>query len=249
MRKVVSMLVLMALLLSCRQGYQVLEVRSHTQEIRSDMTGSAKVEEMIRPYREHIEQDLNKVLCYNAQPLIKQQTQLNIPLGNLMADATKQQVDKAYFQRTGEHIDFVLLNYGGIRSSLPQGDITVRSAYEIMPFENKVVVAVLKGKQIKEMAQYLMKENKAHPLSKEFRLVFNDKGIEELSISGKAVDDDTEYRVATSDYLVRGGDRMNFFLSALQQEDMDYTLRNVLIDYFSSVDTLRAVSDRRFLKE
>ena len=32
--------------------------------------------------------------------------------------------------------DFVLLNFGGIRSGLPSGEITIETAYKIMPFEN-----------------------------------------------------------------------------------------------------------------
>jgi 2',3'-cyclic-nucleotide 2'-phosphodiesterase (5'-nucleotidase family) len=32
-------------------------------------------------------------------------------------------------------MDIVLLNHGGIRSIIPKGEVTTRTAFEIMPFE------------------------------------------------------------------------------------------------------------------
>jgi 2',3'-cyclic-nucleotide 2'-phosphodiesterase (5'-nucleotidase family) len=37
-----------------------------------------------------------------------------------------------------------LLNNGGIRAILPLGNVTTRTAFQIMPFENTMVVIALK---------------------------------------------------------------------------------------------------------
>lgn len=249
MRRYLSLVALFFLLLSCKTQYSVSEVDSDTRLIKSTDPSDVRIDNFIKPYRNHIENDLNKVLCYNPLTMIKNKEKLNIPLSNMMADATKRQVDSVYFRQTGKHVDFVLLNYGGIRSSLAQGNVTIRSAFDLMPFENQAVVVTLKGSQLKEMAQYLAQGQVPHPLSKEVELILDENGkVKQFLILGHPVQDDKIYRVVTSDYLFRGGDKMNFFKSALQYEDMNYTLRNVLIDYFKSIDTLKAISDNRFYK-
>jgi hypothetical protein len=52
--------------------------------------------------------------------------------------------------------------------------------------------------------------------------------------------------VATSDYLVTGGDNMTFFTEALSKTETDYKIRNAIIDYFSKVDTLTPKVDLRY---
>ena len=58
-----------------------------------------------------------------------------------------------------------IFNHGGIRSIIPKGNVTTRTAFEIMPFENSVVVIALKGEQILEMVNYIITDKKPHPLS------------------------------------------------------------------------------------
>ena len=61
----------------------------------------------------------------------------------------------------------------------------------------------------------------------------------------KGMKKDVIYYVATNDYLSNGGDNMNFFKKGIQTFDLDYKLRNILIDYFKEVDTITAKNDIR----
>ena len=88
--------------------------------------------------------------------MIKKNGVLNTAIGNMMADVTLKLSNPIYNTRTGNNIDFVLLNHGGIRSIISKGDITLRSAYNIMPFENSIVVCQLKGSDLKELIDYLI---------------------------------------------------------------------------------------------
>ena len=56
------------------------------------------------------------------------------------------------------------------------------------------------------------------------------------------------YYVATNDYLFKGGDRMDFFKKSDTLYDLNYKIRNVLLDYFSKNDTLNPTIDQRFIK-
>lgn len=209
----------------------------------------ATIENFIAPYRQHVDNEMNKVLAQNAQDLVKDRNNppLNIPISNFFADAVYETIAPYYKKRTGQTIDFVLLNFGGIRSDLPKGDITMGSAYNLMPFENEMVVLTMSGEKVQELADYLIKHRLPHPLSKQVQLqITHDGKITHFTIHGKPFNPKATYLVATSDYLMYGGDAMYFFSNPLKTDMLDYKVRNVLIDYFTKIDTLHAKQDNRF---
>ena len=209
----------------------------------------ATIENFIAPYRQHVDNEMNKVLAQIAQDLVKDRNNppLNIPISNFFADAIYETIAPYYKKRTGQTIDFVLLNFGGIRSDLPKGDITMGSAYNLMPFENEMVVLTMSGEKVQELADYLIKHRLPHPLSKQVQLqITHDGKITHFTIHGKPFNPKATYLVATSDYLMYGGDAMYFFSNPLKTDMLDYKVRNVLIDYFTKIDTLHAKQDNRF---
>jgi 2',3'-cyclic-nucleotide 2'-phosphodiesterase (5'-nucleotidase family) len=151
--------------------------------------------------------------------------------------------------REKKNIDLCILNHGGIRSILPKGNVTTRTAFEIMPFENSLVVIALKGEQILELVDYFITTKKPHPLSGITFTIGKDKVAKNILVQGKPVDKATIYYVGTNDYLANGGDNMNFFKKGSQKYDLDYKLRNILIDYFKEVDTIPVIKDVRISVE
>ncbi len=162
-----------------------------------------------------------------------------------MADVTLKQGNLVFQAREKKNIDLCLLNHGGIRSILPKGNVTSRTAYEIMPFENSLVVVGLKGEQIFELVNYFIVAKKPHPLSGITFTIGKDQVAKNILIQGKPVEKETIYYVATNDYLANGGDSMNFFKKGVQRYDLNYKLRNVLIDFFKEVDTIPLINDVR----
>ena len=108
---------------------------------------NADVENLIKPYRDHIDADLNTVLAY-APEIIDKNGKWQTPMGNLFSDVAMKMGNPIFLSREHKNIDFIMLNHGGIRQIIPKGDVTTRSAFEIMPFENTMVVAALKGEQV-----------------------------------------------------------------------------------------------------
>jgi len=173
---------------------------------------------------------------------------INSPASNLIADIVMQEVNPVFTARTGKQIDFVLLNFGGIRSIISPVDFTERTAYEIMPFENSVVIAELDGKAIRAMVSFLIKSAVAHPIAGIQIIVDKNKSLQAVNIQGKPFDENRTYFVATSNYLVAGGDNMDFLKGYISLTDSDYLIRNTLIDHFKKVDTLTAATDERFVQ-
>lgn len=221
---------------------------TQTISVSEQLPVADSIDTYVKPYREHINKEMSEVLAYNPTDLIKESNKLNTAIGNFMADASYEIISERFTKNQGKEIDFLLLNWGGIRSDLPKGNITTRSAYSLMPFENQMVILEMTGNKVNELVQYLAKTRKSHPLSKQVQLQINTEGqMVSFFIKGKAFDPRKNYIVATSDYLLNGGDGMFFFQDAVNVYETNYAIRNVLIDYFKKIDTLHTKEDNRFM--
>ena len=233
-------------IVSCaKQTYHVFKIEGKRITITDKETQVLQIENYIKPYREHINKDLDSVLAYCPVTLDKSDGNWQTTIGNLMADVTLQRGNIVFKAREKKEINLCILNNGGIRAMLPKGNVTPRTAFEIMPFENGLVVMALKGEQIFEMVDYFIATKKPHPLSGIAFTISKDNVAKNILVQGKPVEKDTIYYVATNDYLSNGGDNMNFFKKGIQKYDLDYKLRNVLIDYFKEVDTIPVINDVR----
>jgi 2',3'-cyclic-nucleotide 2'-phosphodiesterase (5'-nucleotidase family) len=233
---------------SCKHESYLYKIEGKQINISDSLETNAEIDAFIKPYREHVSNDLDSVLAYSVGTYSKTDGELNTAIGNLFADAVLEEANPIFKSRTGHDIDIVLLNHGGIRSIISKGDVTLRTAYELMPFENSAVVVKLKGKQIQEMIDYLIRAKTAHPISGMKILLDKDFKLKSATINGKPFDVNKTYFVATNDYLYMGGNNMDFFKTNDSLYILDYKIRNILIDYFSKKDTLNPVIDDRFIQ-
>ena len=245
-RNYLSIILLLILVNSCKEPQRIEGKRVSIDET---ITSNTAIEDYIKPYRDHVNKNLDSVISYAPETYSKSDGELNTAIGNLMADAVYTESNPIFYKRTGHYIDFVLLNHGGIRSVISEGNVTLRTAYEVMPFENSVVVVALSGVQIIKLFDYLSQAKRAHPISKHLKITLNeDFSIREAFVNNTPVLKDKIYYVATNDYLYNGGDRMAFFHPNDSLYVLDYKIRNVLIDYFKKTDTIRPRIDERFVK-
>lgn len=232
---------------ACKEQHlQLIKIEGKEISITDSIDTNSEIEAYIKPFRDRIERDLDSVLAYSVDTYSKKDGELNTAIGNFMADAVYSESNPVFKSRTGKDIDMVLLNQGGIRSILSKGNVTKRSAFGLMPFENSIVVVALKGTQIDRLVDYLTKAKKAHPISGlKLKLDKNDKVVE-AKIKGENIEKDKTYYVATNDYLYNGGDNMSFFKTNDSLYVLDYKIRNALIDKFIKLDTVNPVIDDRF---
>ena len=232
---------------SCKQEkYNLSKIEGNRIEINDSISANTEIESYIKPFKEHIEKDLDSVLAYSVNTYSKNDGELNTAIGNFMADAVYSESNPIFKSRTGHTIDMVLLNHGGIRSILSKGNVTKRTAFELMPFENSIVVVALKTPQIDSLINYLTKAKRAHPISKLKLKVDKNYRLIEAKINGEDIEPNKTYYVATSDYLFNGGDNMTFFKTNDSLYMLDYKIRNALIDNFIKKDTINPIVDDRF---
>ena len=197
--------------------------------------------------KDELEGKINEVLCFNPQAMTRTDGDLESSLGNFYADICYLNADSTFYKKTGEHIDFALFNYGGIRTSLPEGSLKVENIFKLMPFENKLVIVKLSGSKTKELFDQLAKRRVAHPVSG-VRLQLKDDRFSTIEIQGKKFDANKTYWVLTHDYLQHGGDNMIFFKDPMELYPTEYKVRDAIIDHLKTVDTLKASLDNRFIK-
>ena len=248
MNKIVQIFMIISLILSCDNSKILVNTEGENISINSGIETIKEVEDIINPYKLNLDKTMNQVLSFSVDNYSKNDGDYNTAIGNLMADAIFELTNPVFKRRTGKNIDMVLLNHGGIRSILPKGNVTTKTAYKLMPFENSVVVVALKGSVVLEMINYLKVSDKAHPISG-LELVINaDNSYQKIQIGNTDVDSEKIYFVATNDYLYKGGDQMEFFKKSDTLYELNYKIRNVLLDYFSINDTLNPKIDQRFIK-
>ncbi|WP_024769953.1 5'-nucleotidase C-terminal domain-containing protein [Aquimarina macrocephali] len=245
--KLLTGLFCLIIVCSCKQqSVSVNKISAIQQKIDSTIIADKAIDSFITPFRDHLNKTLDATLCIATVDLTKHDGELESKLGNLTADISLHQVEPIFKKRYNKEIDFVLLNHGGIRAPILKGPVTARTAFEVMPFENELVVVELSYEKVQELVSYLIEKQRAHPVSNlRLSIVKQSKEVQKLIINGEPLQNGKTYLVLTTDYLQQGGDSMNFFKDPIQLYKTDYKFRNALIDYFKSIDTLKAQLDKR----
>jgi 2',3'-cyclic-nucleotide 2'-phosphodiesterase (5'-nucleotidase family) len=234
---------------ACREYPVTLsEIKASQLPITDALPDSDSLTAFIEPYRKRVDEILDSTLSYAPYAITKTDGQYNTTAGNLMADIVMQEASPIFKSREGKDVDFVLLNHGGIRSVISPGPVSARTAYQVMPFDNSIVIAELKGKAVRELVSFLIQTGRPHPISGIQIVVGKNNSLQQVNIQGIPFDENRRYYVATSSYLTQGGDDMVFFRDAESFTETDYYIRNAMIDYFKKTDTLKPEVDDRFIK-
>ena len=244
----VLLLTFIAVVSCAEKKYAVTKIEGREIGVTDKNTEVIEIENFIKPYRDKIDEDLNKVLA-NAPETLDKSGEWQTSMGNFLADITFEKSNTVFQLREKKSIDICLLNHGGIRSIIPKGNVMARTAYEVMPFENSAIVIGLKSEQILEIVNYIISEKKPHPLKGLTFTIDTNSQPKNILVNGKPLDQNKIYYVATSDYLSNGGDNMLFFKKGVEQYDLNYKLRNIIIDYFQENKIIAANKDIRITKE
>ena len=150
----------------CKQGRQAGTVPQAVQiRIDSSLHPADSVDAFIQPYRSRLNAVLDTPLAFAPNHITKTEGRWNTPLGNLMADLMLDRANAVARIRGEKRVEMALHNFGGMRSSISKGPVTERNAYEVMPFENKLVVVGMPGWAIKKMVGFLSTASRPHPVS------------------------------------------------------------------------------------
>lgn len=223
----------------CQESVSIISGPSSIP-VDSTYIGESNASQLIAPYKEQLDKEMNEVLVVSDDEFKRLKGQPETKLGNLVADLSYEIGSSLYNTTDGHGIDFCLLNFGGLRTSLPKGEITRGKIFELMPFENELVVITIHKDSLTAITDYLVNSG-GQPISGKYRLEISKKEGKENTFS-ISVDtelnqdfDNTnerpEIKILTTDYLANGGDKMNFFTNPIRQERVGIKLRDAIIQY------------------
>ena len=148
-----------------------------------------------------------------------------------------------------EDIDLGVMNAGGVRDDLKEGDVTYQQAFSVQPFGNDIDVATLTGAAIKDALENQWQTPEATEKSGRPRLdmgmsdnvsyTYNPDAprgekITSISIDGKPMEMDKKYRVAASSFLFDGGDDFIAPDNVTERNTVGYNDLQAFVDYLES---------------
>ncbi len=223
---VISAQLASALLISCKPVYNIqkTEDKEYVLSDTSNTSIDSSIYSMILPYKEKVEGTMNAVIAETETALEKGNPESK--LGNFVADACLSESAKIYYPSDGRQSDFSFFNNGGLRKALPKGKIILGDVFELMPFENQLVVLTLNGELVKKIFNFIASKDGA-PISGARFEIKNHEAIN-ITINNLPLDITKTYKALTSDYLANGGDSFDF-LVGIPRENANLKLRDALI--------------------
>ena len=178
------------------------------------------------PYTQSLNKEMDDVIGKSNFSMVKNKPES--PLTNFLADLILE--ESALIMRSKNiRPDVSFLNYGGIRTGLPKGDVTVRNIYEIMPFENELVLLKLKGFVLREFLNFIATQGGDSLGGVRFKIE-NNRAVD-ISVGGELLKDEQFYWLVTSDYIADGGDKFAMLQNIADRIDTTQKIRDVMIDH------------------
>ena len=226
MRKSIFLLFMAALMGACMR--QPVHVTGCTTEaIPVDLA----------PVKADLEREMNVQIGYAAQDMWVGEPEC--PMLNWASDALWEAAKRAY----PGHVDIAIVNMGGMRCSWQAGPITRGCVFELMPFDNRLVVLTLQGKEIIELCESFARYGGQGVAGMRVKTV--DGQLADVTIGGKDVHPTALYTVATSDYLSGGADHMEALTKYVDYWKSDLLIRDLYLEAVREQDTIRAAVDGR----
>ena len=127
----------------------------------------------------------------------------------------------------GKKVDIGIMNFGGIRIDMPEGDIILDDMLSMFTFKNQLVYVEQTGKEIRSVLES-MAAGRFQVLGG-VKVVAEDGKLVCAEIGGEPIDDERIYGLATISFLLAGGDGLSLGQNA------------VSVTVFKDVDIIDAV--------
>jgi len=191
----------------------------------------------LAPVKADLEREMNTPIGYAPEALWVCGPEC--PMLNWASDALWEAAKKVYDGR----VDIAIVNMGGMRCSWPAGPITRGNVFELMPFDNRLVVLTLKGEDVLSLCESFAQYGGQGVAG--MRVTIIDGCVADVQIGGKALNTKARYTVATSDYLSGGADHMDALARYVDLWNSDLLIRELYLEAVREQDTIRAAVDGR----
>src|SRR6187402_1437877 len=211
---------------SCNTSYKAENVQYSNYRIQQHDEGSKSLTTIVKPYSDSVNKLMNVVIGYNEAQLEKKKQ--GNTLGFFVTDAYLEMAK----QKFDPKVDAAFMNSGGIRlPEIPAGNITQGKIFELMPFDNLMVLLKVKGSLLKQYLDTLAANEGVIESGITMQIV--NKTTQQVLVGGKPLDLNGDYTIVHSDYVAMNTN----LLKNIHRSTNGYLLRDALLDYVKSVNS------------
>lgn len=205
-------------------------------KLHRDKLDNGTIDDVIEAVEEDVDSKLTEVIGHSDIFLEGDRTKVRSQetnLADLMADSF----------RSFSKADIAIVNGGGVRTSLEAGDITLKDAFDLLPFLNDVVVMTVSGLSIYEAMEFSL--GKPAPFGGFIQVsgitVTYDPSKEagskvvSIMINGSDLDRNGTYTLATTNFIAQGGDGNIYFV--------DYQMQMVCADTEAFIQYIKDIGN------
>lgn len=207
----------------------------------SVLKGDAGVKAIIDQGQKEIGPIKNEIIGNTIGDLPHQRDQVSV-LGQWVTDIMRQKTNA----------DIAFQNGGGLRTSIPAGEVTVGKLWEVIPFDNTLFLLDMKGSRIMKVLEYGINNPKLQCIQYSGIKVKYDSSlpagsqIVEVTLpDGSPLDPGRTYRVVTNDFLAEGGDGYSMFKEGKNIVNTSHLTRQVLIEEIKRLKVIDFTGDDR----
>lgn len=213
----------------------------HRMEVTSvlDASPNEKALAVIKPYKASVDSVMAPIIGKSLVGMSAKRPESL--LSNWAADVVVEFSDF----HDGKRADMGLINIGGLRNNMPEGIVRRGDIILISPFQNKLALLTLKGKDLMELFRNIAAV-KGEGVSHEVALVISKDGkLISARLNGKKIKSKKTYRVATLDYLAEGNDKMYALKKASNLWVSDLYTRDCMMMSIERAGTINASQEGR----
>ena len=216
-----ALLVVILFAVSCNTTYKAESVHYSNYKIQQSISSNPiTITAIMKPYADSVKKLVEQVIGHNESKL-ERKRQGNT-LGYFIADAYLEMAR----QKVDPDIDAAFMNSGGIRlPDLAVGPVTQGKLYELMPFDNLMVILKMKGNLLRQYLDTLVATEGVIQAGITMQVV--NKTTQQILVAGKPLDLNADYTIVHSDYVVINTN----LLKTIDRKTTSYLLRDAIIDY------------------
>ena len=133
----------------------------------------------------------------------------------------------------GKKVDVGICNMGGIRASMPKGDVMLDDIKSMFPFKNYIVYLELPGSELKAVFSKMAATRFEAVAGVQLEVENNQ--LVSAKIGGEDVVDDKLYGVATISFLLRGGDGYTLAEHASNMQELQILIVDAVLEHINAL--------------
>jgi len=214
-------IVIVLFLFSCNTSYHPGSLRFTDYPVEASSVSDTTFGKYLKPFRDSMDMVMSEAVGDIAQRMdVKRPV---TTLGNFMCDAFVYMAKEKFDPKA----EISFMGLGSIRRPyIEAGPVTRGAIFEVMPFDNLMVLITVKGNLLKKFIEEMEEGGGIAG----FTISIKDKKVMNIMVGGREIDEQAEYTIVSSDYYANNPAK-SWFYGQAKRKDTNYLIRDAIIDY------------------